>query len=51
MGTYGTNTGEIMYREKTEHGSYRIMREQTDVEMSRSDLLSFRAKKKSDRYC
>jgi hypothetical protein len=51
MGTYGTNTGEIIYREKTEHGSYRIRREQTDVEMSRSDLLSVRAKKKSDRYC
>lgn len=50
MGTYG-NKGEIVYREKTEHGSYRIRREQTDVEMSRSDLLSVRAKKKSDRYC
>jgi hypothetical protein len=50
MGTYG-NKGEIIYREKTEHGSYRIRREQTDVEMSRSDLLSVRAKKKSDRYC
>lgn len=50
MGTYG-NKGEIVYREKTEHGSYRIRREQTDVDMSRSDLLSMRAKKKSDRYC
>ena len=50
MGTYG-NKGEIIYREKTEHGSYRIRREQTNTEMSRSDLLSVRSKKKSDRYC
>ena len=50
MGTYG-NKGEIVYREKTEHGSYRIRREQTDVELNRSDLLSVRTKKKSDRYC
>lgn len=50
MGTYG-NKGEIVYREKTAHGSYRIRREQTNIEMSRSDLLSVRAKKKSDRYC
>jgi hypothetical protein len=50
MGTYG-NKGEIVYREKTEHGSYRIRREQADGEMSRSDLLSARSKKKSDRYC
>jgi len=50
MGTYG-NKGEIVYREKTEHGSYRIRRETTNAEMSRSDLLNLRSKKKSDRYC
>lgn len=50
MGTYG-NKGEIVYRERTEHGSYRIKREQATTDMSRSDLLSVRAKKKSDRYC
>ena len=50
MGTYG-NKGEITYRERTEHGSYRIKREQATTDMTRSDLLSVRAKKKSDRYC
>mmetsp|Transcript_9503 Transcript_9503/g.14673 ORF Transcript_9503/g.14673 Transcript_9503/m.14673 type:complete len:236 (-) Transcript_9503:155-862(-) len=50
MGTYG-NKGEIIYRERTEHGSYRIKREQATTDMTRSDLLSVRAKKKSDRYC
>ena len=50
MGTYGNN-GEIVYREKTEHGSYRIRREIASSEMSRSDLLAIRAMKKSDRYC
>ncbi|KAL7442927.1 hypothetical protein ACHAXM_008617 [Skeletonema potamos] len=50
MGTYGNN-GEIVYRERTEHGSYRIRREQATTDMTRSDLLSVRAKKKSDRYC
>lgn len=50
MGTYGKK-GEIVYREKTEHGGYRIRKEQTDRDLSRSDLLSVRAQKKSDRYC
>ncbi|KAL3796772.1 hypothetical protein HJC23_010919 [Cyclotella cryptica] len=50
MGTYG-NKGEIIYREKTEHGSYRIRRETANTEMNRSDLLNLRSKKKSDRYC
>eukprot|EP00986_Skeletonema_menzelii_P002465 scaffold665_cov132-Skeletonema_menzelii.AAC.2 len=49
MGTYGNK--EIIYRERTEHGSYRIKREKATTDMSRSDLLSVRAKKKSDRYC
>ena len=50
MGTYG-NKGEIVYREKTEHGGYRIRKEMTTKEMSRSELLAARAGKKSDRYC
>ena len=50
MGTYG-NKGEIVYREKTEHGGYRIRKEKATTEMSRSDLLAARAGKKSDRYC
>ena len=50
MGTYG-DKGEIVYREKTEHGGYRIKREKATTEMTRSDLLSVREKKKSDRYC
>ncbi|KAL7551557.1 hypothetical protein ACHAWF_014742 [Thalassiosira exigua] len=50
MGTYG-NKGEIIYREKTEHGGYRIRKEKATTDMSRSDLLAVRAKKKSDRYC
>lgn len=50
MGTYGSK-GEIVTRVRTEHGSYRIEREQATTDMSRSDLLSLRAKKKSDRYC
>lgn len=50
MGTYG-NKGEIVYREKTEHGGYRIRKEKVEREMSRSDLLVARAGKKSDRYC
>ncbi|KAL3826750.1 hypothetical protein ACHAXA_009359 [Cyclostephanos tholiformis] len=50
MGTYG-DKGEIIYREKTEHGGYRIRRERATMDMTRSDLLSVREKKKSDRYC
>lgn len=50
MGTYGSK-GEIIYRERTEHGGYRIRKEKTSEDLTRSDLLSVRAKKKSDRYC
>ena len=50
MGTYGDNKGEIVYREKTEHGGYRIRRERATTDMTRSDLLSVREKNKSDRY-
>jgi hypothetical protein len=50
FGTYGT-TEELVYREKTEHGSYRIKRVKVQEGQSRGDLLSMRAKKKSDKYC
>mmetsp|Transcript_46472 Transcript_46472/g.98579 ORF Transcript_46472/g.98579 Transcript_46472/m.98579 type:complete len:207 (+) Transcript_46472:45-665(+) len=50
MGSYGAK-GEIIYREKTEHGGYRIRKEKAKTEMTRSDLLAVRATKKSDRYC
>jgi hypothetical protein len=52
FGTYGT-TEEFVYREKTENGSYRIKREKVKggEGVTRTDLLSMRAKKKSDKYC
>ena len=50
MGTYGEK-GVITYRIKTEHGGYRIKKEEAKSDMTRSDLLSVRAQKKSDRYC
>jgi hypothetical protein len=52
FGTYGT-TEELVYREKTEHGSYRIKRVkvQDGKGLTRGDLLSMREKKKSDKYC
>jgi len=51
FGTYAATT-ELVYREKTEHGGYRIRREQVDGESTtRGDLLHMRTKKKSDKYC
>jgi hypothetical protein len=50
FGTYGT-TEELVYREKTANGSYRIKREKVQGGQTRGDLLSMRAKKKSDKYC
>ena len=53
-GLYGTGSSanELVYREKTEHGSYRIRRVQVaDKDVSRGDLLEMRTKKKSDKYC
>ena len=53
-GLYGSSKkNELVYREKTEHGSYRIKRLQVDggKELSRGDLLNMRSKKKSDKYC
>lgn len=50
FGTFrGTN--ELVYRERTEHGSYRIQKVGLDSERSRTDLLTMRAKKTSDKYC
>ena len=49
-GTYASSS-EVVYREKTETGSYRIKREQTDNAKSRGELLQLRAKKSSDKYC
>lgn len=42
---------ELVYRESTETGSYRIKREQVIGDVSRTQLLEMRAKKKSDKYC
>jgi hypothetical protein len=52
FGTYGT-TEELVYREKTANGSYRIKRVKVEdgKDLTRGDLLSMRAKKKSDKYC
>eukprot|EP00934_Nitzschia_sp_Nitz4_P001487 Nitzschia sp. Nitz4//scaffold81_size91200//71451//72119//NITZ4_004997-RA/size91200-processed-gene-0.132-mRNA-1//-1//CDS//3329558743//1487//frame0 len=47
---YGNDS--LVYREKTETGSYRIKREAIDKSaQSRGDLLELRAKKTSDKYC
>lgn len=56
FGTYkssGSSGGgqELVYRERTEHGSYRIRREVVDDKVSRSDLLDMRLQKKSDKFC
>lgn len=52
--TKASGTGashELVYRERTEHGSYRIRKKQLDSEMSREELLNLRSKKASDKYC
>lgn len=51
FGTYGNEGGQLVYREKTEHGGYRIRTERIDTNADRSDLLNQRAKRKSDKYC
>ena len=48
-GTFGS-TEELVYRERTEHGSYRIKRAKVDG-VSRESLLDMRSKKTSDKYC
>ena len=55
-GSGGSSSGnvgssELVYREKTENGSYRIKRVQVDGSKDRVDLLDLRTKKKSDKYC
>jgi len=49
--TASSSTNELVYREKTEHGSYRIKRVKVDGSKDRADLLEMRTKKKSDKYC
>lgn len=50
-GTGAAAAQELVYRERTAHGSYRIRRKQLDGEASREELLNLRAKKTSDKYC
>jgi hypothetical protein len=51
FGTYGGGA-ELVYRERTEHGSYRIKKEELPIQsLNRSELLEKRAKKTSDKYC
>ncbi|KAL7576008.1 hypothetical protein ACA910_000795 [Epithemia clementina (nom. ined.)] len=49
-GTY-SSSNELVYRQKTEQGSYRIVKKALDHEVTRGDLLEMRTKKKSDKYC
>jgi hypothetical protein len=54
FGTYtsdGSSGKQFVYRERTEHGSYRIKREAVSENVSRTKLLEMRAQKKSDKYC
>lgn len=54
FGTYsseGSSGKQFVYRERTEHGSYRIKKETISKDISRTQLLEMRAQKKSDKYC
>ncbi len=54
FGTYRSGDGnakELVFRERTEQGGYRIRREAVDADSTRSDLLYMRAQKKSDKFC
>mmetsp|Transcript_11163 Transcript_11163/g.20901 ORF Transcript_11163/g.20901 Transcript_11163/m.20901 type:complete len:250 (-) Transcript_11163:821-1570(-) len=51
FGTYAGGGRELVYRERTEHGSYRIRKEIIQEDATRSDLLNMRSQKKSDKYC
>jgi hypothetical protein len=45
---------EVVYRERTEHGNYRIKRMKVNQSLNitdRSDMLNIRSKKTSDKYC
>ena len=44
-------SSSTLYREKTEHGSYRLIQMHEVDAATRSDLLHLRAKKTSDKYC
>lgn len=44
-------SSSTLYREKTEHGSYRLTQIDAVDAATRSDLLHLRAKKTSDKYC
>jgi hypothetical protein len=51
FGTYSSST-ELVYREKTETGSYRIKKVVLEGDnTTRGDLLEMRTKRKSDKYC
>jgi hypothetical protein len=45
------NNESLVYREKTETGSYRVKREEVQGGNTRGDLLQMRAKRQSDKYC
>jgi hypothetical protein len=50
--SHGVDTKNVLvYRERTEHGNYRIKRMKVDDVTDRSDLLELRSKKTSDKYC
>jgi hypothetical protein len=52
FGTYASTSKEMVFRERTEHGSYRIKKVKlADSDASRGGLLEMRAKKTSDKYC
>uniref|UniRef100_M4BTL8 Uncharacterized protein n=1 Tax=Hyaloperonospora arabidopsidis (strain Emoy2) TaxID=559515 RepID=M4BTL8_HYAAE len=56
FGTYAGGTekgGQLTYRVKKSgaYGGYAIVKEDTNEERSREDLLDIRAKKKGDRHC
>lgn len=52
VGTYSSAGGkEFVYRERTEHGGYRIKKERVSDDVSRTQLLQMRAQKKADKYC
>mmetsp|Transcript_29253 Transcript_29253/g.44241 ORF Transcript_29253/g.44241 Transcript_29253/m.44241 type:complete len:214 (-) Transcript_29253:2164-2805(-) len=42
---------ELVYRQRTEHGSYRIQKAELGQEKSRTELLTMRSSKTSDKYC
>lgn len=48
----GTGGNTLIYREKTETGSYRVKQQElSSSQATRGDLLALRSKKTSDKYC